>query len=185
VDNLPPRPFRYGPHRELFERYTGVTFDPIAPAVVASRLTVGMLLHAQRAARMVEQHAFDEGLPGLGQVIDRLVEATFDMQPADGYHAEINRAVERVVVEQLMGLAAEAEMPQVRAIAAHRLEQLRDRLARVARGDEADLAHYRAAAADIQRFLDRPMAPWSPPEPVEAPPGSPIGSGTPPGPPPR
>ena len=33
---------------------------------------------APRAARLVAQHAVDPGLPGLGEVLERLTKATFD-----------------------------------------------------------------------------------------------------------
>ena len=45
------------------------------------------------------------------------------------YEAEIARAVQRVVVERLMTLAATADMPQVRAIATQKLQQRGQRLA--------------------------------------------------------
>ena len=70
------------------------------PAVVAADHTVSEILNAQRAARLVQQHALDESLPGLGEVIDRLGDATFGATPANSYEAEINRAVEGVVVDR-------------------------------------------------------------------------------------
>ena len=42
------------------------------------------------------------------------------------YEAEIARAVQRVVVEELMALAASADMPQVRAIATLKLEEAQE-----------------------------------------------------------
>ena len=55
-------------------------------------------------------------------MLDRLVAA----KAASGspYEAEIGRAVERVVAERLMGLAADARMPQVRALASEALQKL-------------------------------------------------------------
>jgi hypothetical protein len=176
IDLIPPRPYGYPPHRELFGRYTGLTFDPIAPAGVAARMTLSMLLNPQRAARLVEQAALAPGLPGLMDVLDRLEAATFGPAPEDGYRAEIKRLVEDAVVESLMELAAGAEMPQVRAIATHRLQRLRDRLA-ARDGDDTARAHAGYLAAGIQRFLDRPAAPMPGPRPIPAPPGSPIGGG--------
>jgi hypothetical protein len=36
IESIPPRPSTYPPHRELFRRYTGVTFDAVAPAAPIS-----------------------------------------------------------------------------------------------------------------------------------------------------
>lgn len=185
LDKLPPRPFTYPATRELFNRYTGLVFDAVSPAAAAADITVSMILQPERAARLIEQHDFDPTLPGLAQVIDRLFDATYGVKPANGYQAEIERAVRRVVLQRLMDLAANADMPQVRAIASLELRQLRERLtANARRGDVADRAADLMNADDIRRFLDRPMAPEKMAQPVAPPPGDPIGSGQPAGPPP-
>ena len=176
---LPPRPFTYEPHRELFERYTGLAFDAVAPAAVAADLTTTMILQPQRAARLVEQQAMDSSLPGLAEVIDRMIDATFEQNARDGYHAAIQRAVQRAMADRLMELAFDAPMPAVRATAALKLQELQERAAREAnrRGDDAEQAHQFLLAADIERFLERPYDPSPRISPLEAPPGSPIGSG--------
>jgi hypothetical protein len=176
LGKLPPRPFTYEPHRELFERYTGLAFDAVAPSVVASDLVVSLLLQPERAARLVEQDALHPELPGLSEVLDRLVESTFGRDPRDAYHAEVNRATERVVAEEMMRLAFTAAMPQVRAEATLKLDQLRQRLeAERTREPDAERAHAFALASDIQRFLERPYEPARRPARLEIPPGSPIG----------
>jgi hypothetical protein len=178
VEILPPRPYGYPAHRELFDRFTGVTFDPISPAAVAAGMTLDMLLHPERAARLVEQAAFEPGLPGFDDVLDRLESATFGRDPSDGYRAEIKRLVEDAVVRRLESLAAGAAMPQVRSLAELRLRTLRARLE--ARGGAAPArAHATRLAGDIRRFLDRPVGPWEAPDAPPAPPGSPIGGGSP------
>jgi len=173
---IPPRPPGYGFSRELFPRYTGNAFDAITPAVVAADHTIGSVLDPQRAARLVQQNALDPSLPGLGEVIDRLYEATFGAQAADAYEAEIRRATQRVLVERLMALAERATMPQVRAIATHRLERLGSGELRASReASEADVAHYALLTRDIRRFLERPASPYQPPATPDIPPGAPIG----------
>jgi hypothetical protein len=175
LKKIPPRPSGYGTTRELFPRYTGQMFDAIAPAAVAANLTVGFMLDDARAARLVEQHAIDSTLPGLDAVIDQLIAATFAAPPTDAYEAEIVRAVQRVVVEQLMTLASTADMPQVRAIASQKLQQRQQRLTAAPAGSGLSSAHATLLAADIKRFLDRPFAPASRAEIPTAPPGAPIG----------
>ena len=85
-------------------------------------MTVGFLLTNDRAARMVAQSAVDPVLPGLDDVIDRLVDATFGVPASIVYEAEIKRAIQRVVVDRLIDVAETAPMAQVRAIATHHLE---------------------------------------------------------------
>jgi len=176
LDTLPPRPSGYGRHRELFPRYTGMMFDVITPAVTLAEVVVGNLLEPERAARLIEQHALDQALPGLDEVAVELIDAVFRTDLGVPYEEEIRRAVERVVTDGLMELAESAGMPQVRAIATYRLDQLRRRLATDAdRSTPEDQAHYALLASDIGRFLERPAVPFGRPSTPAPPPGEPIG----------
>jgi hypothetical protein len=171
---IPPRPDGYGPHRELFPRYTGPVFDAIAPAVVAADHTLTQLLDPERAARLVEQKALDPSLPGLDDVLERVVARAAQAAPASPYEAEIRRAVERVVAERLMGLAGGARMAQVRALASDALQALARTSGTVSDG-RPESAHASLLAQDIRRFLERPAAPWTSPATPAIPPGPPIG----------
>ena len=95
------------------------------------------------------------------------------MQPASGYEAEIGRAVERVVIDELVSLASRAGMPQVRAIALKEINQTL--ISDAGRADTSDRAHYDLLATDIERFLSRPAETFAQPAGVTAPPGAPIG----------
>ena len=172
-NKIPPRPPGYGMHRELFPRYTGSTFDAITPAVVLAQHVISQILDPERTARIVEQHALDPSLPGLEEILDRIFTATFAARPANPYEAEVKRAVERVVVEELMTLGATAEMPQVRAVATARLQQRQSELGRP--GTTEDGAHFTLLSGDIKRFLERPMAPAGRLQRQAIPPGAPIG----------
>jgi hypothetical protein len=173
---IPPRPFTYGTHRELFGRYTGVTFDAVSPAVSAADLTIGLILNPERAARLVEQNATDRSLPGLQWTLDRLMNATFAREHEDPYLAEIDRGIEYAIVRRLMALAADAPMPQVRAMAQLQLSRIRATFGRedVARRDPA-AAHQALLAGEIGRFLERPWAPDTRLPLPDLPPGQPIG----------
>lgn len=185
IDLIPPRPPGYGMHRELFNRTTGESFDPIAPAAIAAEVTIGFALQPDRAARMIAQNALDQAKPGLGEVIDRFVKATFEQTTSSGYEAEIKRAIERVLVDRISWLAAAAPNAQVRAIASLKLDQIATRVRPAATAAapsnlqaESERAHRMLLAADIKRFLERPMndamsARIVPP--LAAPPGAPIG----------
>jgi hypothetical protein len=176
---IPPRPSGYPPHRELFPRHTGVVFDAVSPATVAAHLTLAELLQPERAARLVQQKALDPTLPGLDDVLRRLLEATAGgtSGSASPYEKEIARAVERAVAERLMRLAAGAGMPQVRSLASQSLEGLLALSRSPAPGgrDRARAAHAAQLARDIERFLERPLPPATPLAAPAAPPGPPIG----------
>jgi hypothetical protein len=175
--NLPPRPSGYGPHRELFPRNTGSAFDAITPAVVLADLIAGNLLAPDRAARLIEQRAIDPSLPGLGDVIDRLFRATVRPAGKSEYEAEIARAVQHVIVDNVMTLAERAPMPQVRAVATLKLRQrMRDWSAPAAAGaNESRVAMNAYLADEIKRFLERPSTPAARQAIPDAPPGAPIG----------
>ncbi|MFL6281000.1 MAG: zinc-dependent metalloprotease [Vicinamibacterales bacterium] len=177
LDKIPPRPSGWGLHRELFARYTGDTFDPISPASIAADVTIGFTLQPDRSARMVAQHAIDPSLPGLGEVIEALRTATFQATAATPYETEIRRATARALVERLIWLAGGAPMPQVRAEASDALRKIQiGEHGLTGKGDGPAQA---LLAADIKRFLDRPLEPIRTPTTYDAPPGAPIGdSGT-------
>ena len=176
LDDLPPRPSGYGRSRELFPRYTGSMFDAISPAVVAASHVVGNVLNGSRAARLLQQHLLDPSLPGLGDVMEALT-AVAAPNPGDSrYEAEVRRAVGRVVADGLMGLAGGAAMPQVRAVAARHLTEMKSMAEDLARGDGDAAAHFALLAGDIRRFEDRPFESWTPTTAPQAPPGAPIGS---------
>jgi hypothetical protein len=132
------------------------------------------MLTPQRAARLVEQHALEPALPGLGEILDSLAAATFGATARTPYEAEVRRATQRVLVEQMIALADDAPMPHVRAIATDRLSSRMAALRRTgATGDER--AHRALLASDIERFIERPAGAADSPELPEAPPGAPIG----------
>jgi hypothetical protein len=165
---LPPRPPGYPRTRELFPRYTGGAFDPIMPAVVAADMTVGFILTNDRAARMVAQKAVDPALPGLAEVLDRIVATAYDAPAATAYEAEIKRAIQEVVVGRIIDPADTAPMAQVRAIASQKLKAIqRGRAERRRQGDAGP--GYRRHRASIGPTSPRVIA--SP----GTPPGAPIG----------
>ncbi len=177
LDMISPRPPGWGMHRELFPRTTGDTFDPLSPATVAADVTIGFLLQLERTSRMVAQHAVNPQMPGLEDVIDRLVAATWDAPTANTYEAAVRRAEERVLVDRLMWLAGSSPNGQVRAIASFKLSKLAARVKTAVNKTELDAAQRQLLAADIKRFLDRPLdlaRPFQHAAP-DAPPGAPIG----------
>ncbi len=175
---IPPRPPDYERGREHFKIRTSPTFDALAPAEAAAQHTLQFLFNPERAARLVEFHARNAENPGLEEVIDALLAATWKSPRSSGYPAEIARSTDRVVLYDLMALSAnEQAAVQVRAIAALKLEQLRDWLATDQSGakDEEERAHVFAAISQIVQFQKDPKQ-ISVAPPAEPPDGPPIGT---------
>jgi hypothetical protein len=169
---IPPPAFGYGGGTaEPFARRTDPTFDPIGAAGIAADLAVSALLQPARAARLVQQSARDARSPGVTQVVDRILNATWRAPiPPDGYGRAILREVQSLTVSRLMDLAANPDAaPQVRSAAAAGLRQI---LA-LARATTSD--HAAATRDDIERFLRRPDTPQKRTPPLPTPAGEPIG----------
>ena len=177
---LPPRAPGLRQNRELFGGYTGITFDPLGPAETVANLTVGYLLYPERAARLIQYQARNSELPGLDEVIDKLVEASWKAPLKTGLHAEIQRVVNNVVLYNLMGLASyERAALQVRAVAGLKLKELQMWLTKEAYSaklnDTSQKAHFLFALDQIELFLKDPTR-VKLTVPLPPPPGAPIGN---------
>ncbi len=169
---FPPRAKGYGAGRESFKGRTGPAFDALGAAETAADMTLGFLLHPQRASRLVHQHSLDDDLPGLGEVLDPVIETAFFENPSDPYLKSIQEVVAFRTLEHLMALANNSEThPQVTAITQASLDDLRTR---VLRSGGSDIA--REIVRRIDRFREHPEL-FKVPDAPKIPDGSPIGSG--------
>jgi hypothetical protein len=178
IEIIPPRPLGYSRSRETINTRSGLTFDPIAPAETAADMTLSLLLRPERASRLVEFHARDTEQPGLNFVLNELTNATWKSDPLGGLQGEVRRAVNNVVLLNLMRLAnSENANVQARALVSHHLTLLHTWLTQKAANSksEDEKAHLLYGATQIKQFQDNPsliegIDPLSPPE------GSPIGT---------
>ena len=174
---IPPRPEGYPRHRELFANHTAGNFDALAPAEAAADLTFVAIFEPGRAARLIEQSARDPQQPGLREVLETTVSASWRQAAGDDYAGEIQRTVDFVMLERLIGLAADpGATPQTKAVARATLAGLRSWLHAQAGGTSggSEAAHYQYGEARIAQFLERPQE-FVPAPRAEPPPGSPIG----------
>ena len=172
LEMIPPPAFRRR-EGERFERYTGLTFDSLAAAESAAHFSVAAILHPQRMARLVEFGSRSRKYPDLGEVVDRLIEATWSAPlPDELYPAQIQKVIQRVVAEELLTQAGDDQnRSQVRAVLTDRLLKLASRLESL-----PQLTPQQAqAAADIRRWQNRPERSGDRARPLGLPPGSPIG----------
>src|SRR6267143_960583 len=74
---IPPRPPEYERGREHFKIHTSPAFDALAPAEAAAQHTLQFLFNPERAARLVEFHARNAENPGLQEVLEAILAATW------------------------------------------------------------------------------------------------------------
>ena len=175
---IPPRAGVSG--GEVFPRHTAPTFDPLAAAETAANITLAVLLNPERAGRLISNRALESGAPTLGEVIDTILGATWKAKPpADAHLADIHRVVDDSVLYNLMRLASDPDTaPEARAVAALKLDQLKSHVSSMVPStrDEAQVAHFKFAAAQIERYQADPSK-FVFPAQMTAPPGAPIGTG--------
>jgi hypothetical protein len=172
---LPPRPPAYPRTQESFSARTGVTFDPGSAAEAASEITIGLLFNPQRASRLVEYHSRDAQLPGLQDLIEATINATWKAPRASGLQATTQAVTETAVLEHLLALAASKEASrEAQAIARAEAVSLRDWIAGASAVTSEETALNAATIARIDQFLKEPDKFTPAPAPT-VPPGQPIG----------
>ena len=174
---IPPRPPEYERGREHFKIRTSPAFDALAPAEAAAQHTLQFLFNPERAARLVEFHARDKESPGLQEVLDAVLTATWKAPHGDGYSAQIANVVDDVALYDLMALEAnEHASDEVRAIASLKLHELNGWLNEAPRTSQEalDSAHVAFALRQIEQFEKDPKR-IDLTVPAEPPDGPPIG----------
>jgi Met-zincin/Domain of unknown function (DUF5117)/Domain of unknown function (DUF5118) len=174
---IPPRVPAYERGREHFKIRTSPAFDALAPAEASAEHTLEFLFNAERASRLVEFHAREAQNPGLEEVLDTILSATWKSPRAPGYPGEISRVVDYVVLYDLMSLATnELAAPQARAIASLKLDELKGWAKSAQNGakDSEERAHLYFADTQITQFQKDPKS-IPLPAPAQPPDGPPIG----------
>ena len=173
-DLIPPRPQHFNHHPNLFPGKTGLTFDALAAAETAAGLSLSILLHPERAARMVEYHARDTSVPGLVELIDKVLDATWLTYYDDPYQQELQRVVNNVVMYYMVELVKSKEVPAiVRSVALYKLHDLNAKLEDVETEDELILAQHWYLDSVLELLEDNPDAVNLTP-PAKPPMGAPI-----------
>lgn len=167
---FPPRAFGFNRTRESFKGNTGITFDPLGAPETAASMTLDFLLNAERANRIVAQHAWDSKLPSFDEVLDILLEQTLYKAQKDAYLAEVQNTINYRVLAHLKQLAVNSKaIPQVKAITYSKFLDLTMKLAL------SPDANDRYIAQELGRFIKEPDA-FKPVTAPKIPDGSPIGS---------
>lgn len=167
---FPPRAMGYPATRESFKGRTGVAFDALAAAETASEMSLSLLLHPQRASRLIQQQSLDPKQLGLSEIVDELIAATLFSKAQNTYHSGVQEVINFQVLRHLIELANTTDThPQVPALL-H--QKLRDLKARLLKGSSSDVSH--EMVRRIDRYFEHPEEFKSERAPT-IPDGSPIG----------
>ena len=176
LELFPPRAFGYQRSRESFKGKTGVGFDAISVAETASEMTLSLMLHPQRTARLVQQKALNNTQLGLVEVLDQLIANSFQEKHNDSYHKEVQYAINNTVLKYMMALAVDkATYFQVRAIVDYKIDELYEMLKARNKKNELDNIYTNYYLKRIEEFRRKPelfKIQYAP----KIPDGSPIGS---------
>ncbi|RMB60881.1 DUF5117 domain-containing protein [Dokdonia sinensis] len=171
LELFPPRAHGYGRTRESFKSNNGVGFDALGAAATASDMTLGLLLHPERANRLVQQKAMNQKNLGLPEMLSTLARETLNYQTNSAYEAEVQRTINYNVLKHLMNLTVHKDaIPQSKAFAKAQLQTIHDNLKKLGSLD----ANSAYMMSEIETFFKEPEKFKVIPSP-KIPDGSPIG----------
>ncbi len=171
LDLIPTRPAGIPSTRELFRGNTGPAMDALSIAQTAANAPLSLILNPNRANRLVEYSA-REGNLSLEEVIDEIIEHSWERNFRNDYHDAIQKVVNHLVVVNMIRLhASDQTNPLTKAIVFGKLSDLLDMLEE----RDGDVVALQAAMM-IDSYLDDPEE-FDMPGTLSPPPGSPIGSG--------
>jgi hypothetical protein len=167
---FPPRAYGYARNRESFRSNTGVAFDPLGATATASEMTLKMLLHPERANRLIQQKTLHPNNFGLNDVLETL-RSKFDIEASENHYLEeVNKTVRWNILQQLMILSNHPKaIPQVKAISDTAIIDIAAELKK-----ERD-AFSELIKKEIREFREHPEK-YKPDLSPKIPDGSPIGS---------
>ena len=170
VKLIPPRPAGYNYTRELFNRRTGLSFDPLAAAEAAADFPLQFLFHPARLNRMAQYEAENKGL-GVNDLLKVVLANTWKAPRAQGLEGLILQQNEQLVLTYLMGVYANEEASF--ATKAAMLKAIEDIKAQVSGALKVSGADKGYLLMTLERINNRYEA--KPFVPEVMPPGAPIG----------
>ncbi len=166
---IPPRPPGWYAHREMFDRRTGQSFDPLALAETSAQLTLDLMLEPRRLNRVFGQQLAGPANLTVEELLERLC-ARFAERP-NGTEGVLQRQVNHLVINQLIALVGDTTVrEEVRALIAYKLLKLDESLVKSG-PDPQWLAH---AQWLRKRLENAGVAQYMPSKRLKTPPGSPI-----------
>lgn len=122
---FPPRAAGYARTRESFKSELGVAFDPFGAVATASEMTLNYLFHPERATRLVQFKSINSKQLGFNEVVDIVIQHTFDKNYKDSYYQELQNIINKEFLDQLFFLSInENTYFQINAISNAKLEEI-------------------------------------------------------------
>ena len=175
---IPPRAYGYPRTRETFKSRTGLTFDPLMAAETAINMSLSMLLHHERASRLVVLKSRNSGQMGLEYVLNKLIDNTI-LKPLDSFsdlEAEIQKVVNYSVLNHMFSLAINKNThEQVNAILYSAIIGIQKQINDFLKENKRDSSHEKYMLRKINQFLSGEAEVFTPNQ-LKSPDGSPIGS---------
>ncbi|MES2330856.1 MAG: zinc-dependent metalloprotease [Bacteroidota bacterium] len=166
---IPPRPPMYYGVGELFQKRTGMSFDPLAAAEALTEYELDFLFHPERANRLVQFKAQANTI-GWDDVLDAIINKTWKAPLQKGLKEEVQLQTEQMVLTALLSLSQNDNANYaVKSICFDRLQSLK-KYAEQMKNTSAQKAHYSYAIERIIKPKDIPQ-----PQHKDIPPGAPIG----------
>ena len=159
---------------EYFGRQTDPAFDALGVASIAAGLTLDAILAPARLERLVAFNAENPANPGLREVLDATIGATWRSKPStSSYHRAIEQSSQSLLASRLIELAGhDGASTLLRAEVNAALGEILSVIKVSARRDPSA----RMVREEIERFFNRPDAVRPPARRLPAPAGDPIGS---------
>ena len=168
---IPPRPSGYEYSKELFNRRTGLAFDPLAAAESAADFPLSFLFNPSRLNRMVQYQAENNGL-GIDEMINALMDKTWKAPRLKGLEGLILQQNEQLLLTYLLGVSLNTEISfATNAAITKAIDDVKNfATSKLATADVKTKGYYLLTLERIKNRLEgKPFVP------EQMPPGSPIG----------
>jgi len=167
---IPPRPPMYYGIGELFQKRTGMSFDPLAAAEALTNFELGFLFNPERANRLVQFKA-EAGSLGWDDVLDATIQKTWKSANKKGLEQQVQLQVQQMVLSFIMALSqSESANYAVKAICFDRLQIIKGLALAAAKTNPLLKAHYLYAVERINKPKEISL-----PAAKSIAPGAPIG----------
>lgn len=154
IQLIPPRPPMFYGVGELFQKRTGMNFDPIAAAEALTNFELGFLFHPERANRLVQFKA-QAGSLGWDDVLDAIIAKTWKVTMEKGLKQQVQLQTQQMVLSWLLSLSMnETANYQVKAICFSRLQTLKRYAQAQEKTNPALSAHFAYAVERINKPKD-------------------------------
>ena len=168
---IPPRSFSNPRTRENFLSQSGIAFDYLGIANSMSNALLEMVLHPERANRLVTQYGFDSNQLGLKETLNSLFTSHFKVRYRDSHEQQLNDIVKSNLLKQTMYLG---QHPEANSIVKSTVQQELIVLDQWLAG-QSNIGFGEIYRMKIDNYFDNPED-FVPPVSKRLPDGSPIGS---------